>query len=122
VELQLERRLERGERLDRRRRARHVEDAQRIARQRRVAPGPEQLPAMDGVLDAVAADDPRILPLQFAAELLALREQARARRATQPFGDDGPAHLDLQGLAGLGRETDALHPESVLRRLVAVAD
>ena len=120
VQLQLQRRLERGHRLHRRGGARHVEDAERIFRDQGVAPGPEKLPAVDGILDAVAADDARFLPVELLAQLLAFGVQAGAGQSPQPLCDDGAFDLDLQRLARLRDEAEALEAEAILGRLVAV--
>ena len=51
---------------------------------------------MHGVLHAVAAEDARLAPVEFAAELLAFGKQPAAGDPPQPPGDDGAVDLDLQ--------------------------
>src|SRR6185295_11752588 len=114
VELQLERRLEGAQRLRRCRRARHVEDAERIAREDGIAPGPVELAAVDGVLDAVAAEDPGILPVEIMTELLALGEKTSTGRAAEALRDDRSDDFQLQRLARLGSDLEAPEPEAVL--------
>src|SRR5579862_7779118 len=121
VQLEPERRFERCQRPHRGGGARHVINTQRIPGHQGVAPGPEQLAAVDGVLDAVAAHDPRLLPVEVLAELLAFGKEARPRQATEPFGDDGAPDFDLQRLPRLGSQPEAVESEAVLRRFVPVA-
>src|SRR4030081_459370 len=76
---------------------------------------------MDRVLNAVAADDARLLPVEFLAELLAFGVEARTGHPAEALGHDRPADLDLQGLSPNRRQPEALEAEPVLGSFVAVA-
>src|SRR5262245_40070743 len=89
IELDSERRLKGFEGTNVGRRSRHVENAEWIVRQARVAPGPEHAAAMYSVLNTVATEDSAFLPVTSVAEFLCFAEDASARDAAKPLGNDG---------------------------------
>src|SRR5262245_22186794 len=103
------------------RRARRVEDAERVVRQARIAPGPEHAAAMYGVLNSVATEDSAFLPVTFVAEFLCFAEDAGARDAAKPLGNVRATDFYRERLARLRRESDATKVKSVGRHFVAVA-
>lgn len=75
---------------------------------------------MHRVLHAVLPDQSRLAPVGFQSELLALREQPRARQPSDALCDARPSHFDAHRLARLRREPHAPHPEAIRLHFIAV--
>ena len=121
IQFQAQRRLEGSQWMLVRRRAGAVENPQRITRNGRIAPQPEEPPAMYRVLDGVRTKHARLAPVEFTSELLALGENSAARDAPQTLRNDRAVHFHPQRAARLGFQAHTAHAESILRHAVAVS-
>src|SRR5690606_34028045 len=102
-------------------RARGLEEPQRIARDRRIPPRPEQPPPMLRDLNAVASEHARFSPRFLQTEPLTFAEQSGSRESAQPLRRKVPLDLHLGHAAGFRRQADTLVSKAIGSDSIAVA-
>src|SRR5438552_18858856 len=77
---------------------------------------------MNGKLNAIAADNLRIVPIHLLAAFLAFSQEAGACDSSETLRENGSCYFNSEPFAGRRFQPHSAVPETVLRHFVAMAD